>query len=202
MRKIIGALAISLTMATMPADAQGLSFGVMGGVTRSTLSFDKNLLSTNGRYGWFFGPAVKIKLPLFLALDAAALYDQREIKVNGDGVKVKQICIPVNARADYSLLSLLGVYAAIGPQFAFNVGSRQFNWTDSEAYESTFQLKKSAFSMNFGFGATVANKLEVGAAYNVELGNTSDIGVSTLTDKATYVDSKMHTWRIHATYYF
>ena len=202
MKKIIATLAILLGLTVMPASAQGLKFGVMGGFTRSSLSFDSEVLSTKGRYGWFFGPSVKINLPLFFAVDAAALYDQREVEINGDGVKVKQISIPINARMDYSLLGSVGVYAAIGPQFSFNVGSKDFSWTDKESYNSTFQLKKSAISMNFGFGAVIASKLEIGAAYNVELGNTSDISWSTVTDKSTYDNSKMNMWRVHATYYF
>ena len=203
MKKFFSALAMLAFMAVMPASAQGVKFGVQGGMTRSSLSFDENLFSTKGRYGWFVGPTIKVGLPLFFGVDAAALYDQRQVKINDENVKIQQISIPVNLRADFNLVSTLGVYAALGPQFSFNVGDSEFKWTDKSSYDSTFQLKKSAFSMNFGAGVMLLKQLEVGAAYNVEFGNTSDISWGMVTDKSTYKDdSKLKTWRIHATFYF
>lgn len=204
MKKFFSALAIMACMAVAPASAQGLSFGVQGGVTNSSLKLNKDILSTDNRYGWFIGPTLKVGLPLFFGADISALYDQREVKVNDENVKIKQISIPVNVRADFSLISTVGVYAALGPQFSFNVGDTEFTWTDKSSYENTFQLKKSAFSMNFGAGVLLFKKLEVGAAYNMELGSTSDISWGMITDKNTYKDddSKLRAWRIHATYYF
>ena len=203
MKKFFSVLAMLTFMAVMPASAQGLSFGVQGGITSSSLKFDKDLFSSGNRVGWFVGPTIKIGLPLFFGVDAAALYDQREVKINDENVKIKQVSIPVNLRADFSLISTVGVYAALGPQFSFNVGDTEFKWTDKNSYENTFQLKKSAFSMNFGAGVMLFKKLEVGAAYNMELGNTSDMSWGMVTNKDTYKDdSKLRAWRIHATYYF
>ena len=197
MKKFFSVLAMLTFMAVGPASAQGLSFGVQAGLTSSSLKFNEDVFSTDNRLGWFAGPTIKIGLPLFFGVDAAALYDQREVKINDEKVKIKQISIPVNLRADFSLVSTVGVYAALGPQFSFNVGDTEFKWTNTSSYESTFQLKKSAFSMNFGAGVLLFKKLEVGAAYNMELGNTSDISKNTYKD-----DSKLLAWRIHASYYF
>lgn len=203
MKKFFILLAMLPFMAAMPAGAQGLSFGVQAGMTGSELKFDKDVFSTDNRLGWFIGPTIKVGLPLFFAVDAAALYDQREVKISDETMKIKQVSIPVNLRADFNLISTVGVYAALGPQISFNVGDTEFKWTDKDSYENTFQLKKSAFSMNFGAGVLLFKKLEVGAAYNVEMGNTSDITWGTVTDKDTYKnDSKLRAWRLHATYYF
>lgn len=204
MKKFFSVLAMLTFMAVGPASAQGLSFGVQAGLTSSSLKFNEDVFSTDNRLGWFAGPTIKIGLPLFFGVDAAALYDQREVKINDEKVKIKQISIPVNLRADFSLVSTVGVYAALGPQFSFNVGDTEFKWTNTSSYESTFQLKKSAFSMNFGAGVLLFKKLEVGAAYNMELGNTNDISLRMVTDGSTYKkdDSKLRAWRIHASYYF
>ena len=203
MKKFMSALVMLAFIAVTPASAQSVLFGVQGGVTRSSLSFDKDIISTKGRYGWFVGPTIKVGLPLFFGIDAAALYDQRQVKINDENVKIQQISIPVNLRADFNLVSTFGIYAALGPQFSFNVGDSEFKLNDTSTYSSTFQLKKSAFSMNFGAGIMLLKQLEVGAAYNVELGNTSDISWGMVTDKSTYKDdSKLKSWRIHATIYF
>jgi len=203
MKRFFGALAMLAVMAAVPAGAQGLKFGVQGGISRSSLKFDREVFSTGERIGWFAGPTVKIGLPLFLGIDAAALYEQRQVKINDKNVKIKQVNIPVNLRADLNLVSTVGVYAALGPQLSFNVGDSEFKWTERNSYENTFKLKKSTFSMNFGAGLLFRKRLEVGAAYNMELGNTSDISWSMVTDKNTYKDdSKLRAWKIHATYYF
>lgn len=206
MKKIVSTvatLALMALMAAMPANAQKLSFGVKGGITRSTLKFDENIL-TKDRTGWFVGPTLKVKLPLVFGVDAAALYDQREVSINDEKMKIQQVSIPINLRADFSLTNIVGIYAALGPQVAFNVGDSEFKWTDSKSYENTFQLKKSMFSLNFGAGVMLFKQLEVGAAYNVEMGNTSDISWGMITDKSTYKDddSRLKTWRVHATIYF
>ncbi len=201
MKKFVGILSFLLCLAVVPAGAQGLHFGVKGGVTRAKLKFDEDSFFGKGHYGWFIGPSVKFNLPL-LGFDAAALYDQREVKIVGEQtMKIKQVCIPINARLNFDLVPGSGLYLAAGPQFAFNVGDSEFKWTNKESYQSTFQLKKSAFSINLGGGVFLTNHLEVGVAYNIELGNTGDITWSYLKDKENYDDSKVRTWRLQATVY-
>lgn len=206
MKQFFGTLAMLLCLVVVPADAQGLSFGVKGGVTRASLEFDKDNFFGKGHYGWFIGPSVKLNLPMMLGADGAVLYDQHEVKIAGDEgqtMKIKQICIPVNARLNFNLPTGAGFYLAAGPQVAFNVGDSEFKWSKKESYETTFQMKKSAFSLNFGAGVTLLSHLEVGFAYNLELGNTSDITMNFLTDRNTYKDdSKVNTWKLQATYYF
>lgn len=195
-----------LCLGVMPAGAQGIEFGVRGGTTRSTLSFDKDSFFGKGHYGWFIGPALKVGLPLGLGADGAVLYDQREVKIvgeEGQTMKIKQISIPVNARFNLALApgSGTGLYLAAGPQVAFNVGDSEFKWGKKESYENTFQLKKSVFSLNLGAGVTLAKFLEVGFAYNIEMGSTGDITWGKLTDKDSYDDTKVKTWKLQATIY-
>ncbi|MBR6189483.1 MAG: porin family protein [Prevotella sp.] len=208
MKKILGTLVMLLCLSVMPADAQGLSFGVKGGTTRSTLKFDKDNFFGKGHYGWFIGPSLKVGLPLGFGVDGAVLYDQREVKiVDEQTMKIKQISIPVNARFNLALAPATGtgLYLAAGPQVAFNVGDSEFKWTSKESYENTFQLKKSTFSINLGAGVYLLKMLELGFAYNIEMGNTGDITWSSLTDKSNYKSSdetKVKTWKLQATIYF
>lgn len=193
-----------LCLAVMPVGAQGIDFGVRGGTTRSTLKFEKDNFFGKGHYGWFIGPALRVNLPMMFSADGAVLFDQREVKiVDEQTMKIKQICIPVNARINIDLSpgTGTGIYLAAGPQVAFNVGDSEFKWTSKDSYENTFQLKKSVFSLNLGAGVSLLKQLEVGFAYNIEMGNTGDITWSKLTDKANYDDTKVKTWKLQATIY-
>lgn len=201
MKKFLGTLAVLLCLVVVPASSQ-IDFGVRGGTTRAKLKFDDEKFFGKGHYGWFIGPAIKVNLPL-IGVDAAALFDQREVKLfNEQVVKIKQVSIPVNARFNATIAPGTGIYLAAGPQFSFNVGDKEFHWKDRESYEKTFQLKKSMFSLNFGAGVFLAKHLEVGLAYNIELGDTGEITWSKLTDKNTYDDdTRARTWKLLATIY-
>lgn len=204
MKKFFITLTTLLCLAVMPAGAQGIDFGVRAGTTRASLSFDKEKFLSKGHYGWFIGPAVKVGLPMGFSADGAVLYDQREVKIVGEQtMKIKQISIPVNARFNLNLVPATGtgIYLAAGPQVAFNVGNSEFSWTSKDSYENTFQMKKSAFSLNFGAGVYLLKMLEVGFAYNIEMGSTGDITWGKLTNRESYDESKVKTWKLQATVY-
>ena len=85
------------------------------------------------------------------------------------------------------------------------MGDSEFKWTSKDSYENTFQLRKSTFSINLGAGVYLLKMLELGFAYNIEMGNTGDITWSSLTDKSNYKSSdetKVKTWKLQATIYF
>lgn len=206
MRKILTSLLVAalLTLAT-PALSQ-INLGIKGGIDNSSMKFDKSVFDTSNRYGWFIGPTLKVGIGP-VDVDLSALYDQKEVKINGKGVKMKSVVVPVNARLKAGLGSTAGVYVAAGPQFGFNVGDDSFSWTSKESYENTFQLKESTLSFNLGAGIYLSEKLELGFAYNIGLGKTADASVKgvydAVTAKDTYEDdSNAKGWTLSATYYF
>ena len=68
---------------------------------------------------------------------------------------------------------------------------------------NTFQLKKSAFSVNLGAGIYFSDHLEIGFAYNIALGSTADATWRKATDAAFHEDdTKPKSWHISAAYYF
>ena len=118
MKKIVS-LIVLLAAMTMTAQAQGVKFGVKGGVNLTKMTFSKEVYGSDNRAGFYVGPTLKISLPLSFGIDIAALYDQRSSKVdmidvkdapaNNEGVtqlsslntydiKQKSIQIPVNVR--------------------------------------------------------------------------------------------------------
>jgi opacity protein-like surface antigen len=200
MKRII-TLVLLVAAMTVSAQAQGIKFGLKGGLDIVNLSFDKNVFDTSNKLGWFIGPSLKVSLPVpGLGVDIAALYDQKKSEVNNETITQKSIIVPVNARFSFGVGSAASIYLAAGPQFGFNVGDDEFKWT-ANGVENTFQLKKSAFSLNFGAGVTLMKHLEIGFAYNLGLGKTADVTVKQASQDIKD-DTAPKSWQISAAYYF
>lgn len=201
MKRIITLVVLAVAMAAS-VQAQGIKFGVKGGLDIINMSFDQKVFDTSNKVGWFIGPSVKVALPIAgLGVDIAAFYDQKQSEVNNETIKQKSILVPVNARFNFGLGSTASIYLAAGPQVSFNVGDSEFNWKDKNDYNNTFQLKKSAFSINLGAGVSLLDHLEIGFAYNIGLGKTADATFKQATQDIKD-DTAPKSWQISAAYYF
>ena len=188
------------------ASAQ-IKFGLKGGVNVTDMSLSSNVFDASNRTGFFVGPTIKVQLPLVgLGIDASALYDQREAKIKVGNTTTKEtlrsqaINVPINLRYGWGLSSLANIFLFAGPQFGFNVGDKDQKITES----STWSVKNSNFSLNFGAGVTLLSHLQLTANYNVVCGKTSDAtiteGLEQLTNKE--VRSRANAWQIALAYYF
>ena len=202
MKKFIISLVVIAFTAVLPASAQGLQFGFKAGMNNTSMKFDTSVFDASNRFGWFIGPTVKFGLPVTgLGIDIAGLYDQKTTKVNGESIQQKYLLVPVNARLTLGIGDAAGLYVTAGPQFSFNIGDDvDFEWTHNDI-RNTFQLKKSAFSVNLGAGFFLSRHLEFGFVYNVGVSSTAeasfDEGVKAISD-----DTKPKSWQISATYFF
>lgn len=208
MKKILtlALLAICLLVAA-PADAQ-VKFGVKGGLNVTDMHLSSEVFDKSNQAGWYIGPTVKVSLPVTgLGVDIAALYDYRSAKVtdpSNEDIKIKQqsINVPVNLRYGIGLGSLASIIFHAGPQIGFNVGDKNFKWTDT----SNYALKKSNFSVNVGLGVSVAKHFEITGNYNIACGKTADATVlKTVQNVAgTSVKSKSRnsSWQVGLAYYF
>ena len=196
MKKIFTVLSVAaLLLVATPSQAQ-TSFGIKGGFNVTNMSLSSDVLNSSNRAGFFIGPTVKFTLPIVgLGVDVAALYDQREAKLEGVTIDQKSINIPINARYTFGLGDAAGLYLAAGPQFGINVGDENFKLLNAENY----QLKKTNFSINVGAGVTMLNHLEIGFNYNIALGKTGEFSWNNARDE---YDTRNNAWQIHAAYYF
>jgi opacity protein-like surface antigen len=196
-------LVVLLSAMTMAVQAQGIKFGVKGGLDIQNMKFNESVFNTENKLGWFVGPTLQVSLPIGgLGVDIAGLYDQKETKIGEQTIKQKSILVPLNARLKLGIGSTAGIYVAAGPQFAFNVGDDEFKW-NKDNVENTFQLKKSAFSVNLGAGIYFSSHLEIGFAYNIAMGSTADASWKAATDATFHKDdTKPKSWQISAAYYF
>ena len=99
MKKVLTLIVMAVAFA-MPSQAQ-TKFGIQAGLNLTNIS-DFSLDAAGienaiqSKAGFFVGPTVKFTLPIVgLGIDAAALYDQREAKTNGETLKSQSIQIPL-----------------------------------------------------------------------------------------------------------
>ena len=200
MKKIL--FVVALLAATMTVQAQGLKFGIKGGLNLTKMTFSKDVYSSDNQAGFYVGPTLKLSLPLGFCVDAAALYDQRSAKVESDNltgvqgagdekIKQKSIQIPINARYNIGLGSEAGIYLAVGPQFGFPVGDKVYNTKLGD-----YTLKSSNLSFNFGAGVYLLDHLEVGFSYNLAAGKSGDF------KDHSDIDTHNNAWQIGAAIYF
>ena len=200
MKKIL--FVVALLAATMTVQAQGLKFGIKGGLNLTKMTFSKDVYSSDNQAGFYLGPTLKLSLPLGFCVDAAALYDQRSAKVESDNltgvqgagdekIKQKSIQIPINARYNIGLGSEAGIYLAVGPQFGFPVGDKVYNTKLGD-----YTLKSSNLSFNFGAGVYLLDHLEVGFSYNLAAGKSGDF------KDHSDIDTHNNAWQIGAAIYF
>ena len=196
MKKIFGALMIAICIAmAMPAQAQ-IHFGVKGGLNLSKASFSnvsENFKKDNFT-GFFIGPMAEFNIPIVgLGVDAALLFAQRGIKVSegNEDYTVKQngIDIPVNLKYTIGLGSLAGIYLAAGPDFYFDfAGNKTIEGVKTDK-------KKAEVGINVGAGVKLLNHLQVGANYNIPLGDTAKF-------EGTDASYKTKTWQVSVAYIF
>lgn len=200
-------LVMIVTMTAANNASAQIKFGLKGGVNVTDMSLSSSVFDASNRTGFFVGPTIKVQLPLVgLGIDASALYDQREAKIKVGNTTTKEtlrsqaINVPINLRYGWGLSSLANIFLFAGPQFGFNVGDKDQKIDE----KSTWSVKNSNFSLNFGAGVTLLSHLQLTANYNVVCGKTSDAtiteGIEQLTNKE--VRSRANAWQIALAYYF
>lgn len=189
MKKAISLFILVLALGfTLPLQGQ-LRFGVKGGMNVSKISLSSSTFDAENRGGWFVGPMAELTIPILgLGIEAAGLYTQNKLRVEGSDATLKTVEVPVNLKWTLGLGSMLGVYIAAGPQFGFNLGERSTNF---------WQLKKNNTSLNIGAGVKLIRHLQLGVTYNFGL---SDIAVITNHDNT--IDVKQRSWQLSAAYIF
>jgi opacity protein-like surface antigen len=205
MKKIF-ALVVCLAAMTASVQAQGIKFGVKGGLNITKMSFSKDVFDSDNKAGFFIGPSIKLSLPAGFGADIAVLYDQRSADIDAsvnpstgysvggndqETIKQKSLQVPLNLRYNIGLSSMAGLYLAAGPQFGFPVADKVFDTKFGE-----YRLKDANLSINFGAGLTLMGHLEVGFTYNLAAGKSGEF------KNWDDVDTHNNAWQISAAYYF
>ena len=207
MKKVLTLIVMAVAFA-MPSQAQ-FKFGVQAGLNLTNISdFSLDAAGVENaiqnKAGFFVGPTVKFTLPIVgLGIDAAALYDQREGKIEAgntsETIKSQSIQVPINVRYGIGLGSMAEIFAFAGPQFGFNIGSKT---KDIYKDAAKWTLKSSNLSANIGIGATILGKLQLKANYNIALGKTGEVEIKDGAVWKTITGAKANAWQVSAAYFF
>ena len=191
---------------TASVQAQGIKFGVKGGLNITKMSFSKDVFDSDNKAGFFIGPSIKLSLPAGFGADIAVLYDQRSADIDAsvnpstgynvggndqETIKQKSLQVPLNLRYNIGLSSMAGLYLAAGPQFGFPVADKVFDTKFGE-----YRLKDANLSINFGAGLYLMDHLEIGFTYNLAAGKSGEF------KNWDDVDTHNNAWQISAAYYF
>lgn len=197
MKKIFTTLLVLVALMTVTTANAQVKFGLKGGLNVTNMSFSSDVIDKDNQTGFFVGPSLKFSIPVVgLGVDIAALYDQRDAKIEDEKISQKSINVPINLRYNFGFSSMAGIYVAAGPQFGFNIGDKNFKDLTST---SNYKLKDSNFSVNLGAGVTLVSHLEIGFTYNIAIGKTGEID---LGDATELVKTRNNAWQVSAAYYF
>ena len=208
MKKILTiAVLFAALMTAVPAKAE-VKFGVKGGLNLTSIRFDSSVADKSNQAGFFIGPTVKFTLPIVgLGIDASALYDQRDLKVDQTVFKQKSVVVQGSARYGVGIGDMLGIFLKAGPQFSFNVGDDFVHWLTTEEEYKQWSLQETMLSINLGAGVSFAKHFEADLRYNIPISKTSDFTWNELGDELwdqTWHHSKSRTnaWSVSVTYFF
>lgn len=206
MKKFFGLVAFVCLFAAMPASAQ-LNFGIKAGVNlseRPALNLNDLKSSLKGSTGWFAGPTAKFIFPVIgLGVEANVLYSQSNIEVEGQKIMNQSVDIPLYLRYEITIPVInkfFEPFVAIGPQFEWNIGNKQFTLENLKNTDySKYTLKESCISLNLGLGFILLDHYQLHGNYNLTLGKTAEI--SSL-DVSKVVELKNSKWQISLAYIF
>lgn len=179
-------LTIIFLIAALPTEAQ-IRLGVKGGYNLSKVSLSGNLLENlnkDNQEGFFAGITTEVNTGIGLGADIAVLYDQKRISTGYDTTeKLEYIDIPFNVKYAFGLGSFASVYIATGPQFAFNISGKNFDYYRfNDTYKHEFQLRNSEFSWNVGAGITLFRHMRIGYNYNIAIDQTANLKKLSIKD--------------------
>ena len=185
--------------------------GLRLGVNMSQASIKggiEDILQSETSPGVFIGPTLEFRIPLIgVGVDISALYNNKIINLvekNGKSLETatNYIEMPINVRWELSLAHIVGIYAATGPQVAWNLDNNIFGFFGDEDYK----LNKSTLSWNLGCGVKLGGHLGIGYNYNIAIGSTAKITSSNLVEGIEYAADhyriRNNTHQLHLTYYF
>lgn len=183
-----------------------LYFGLQGGVNLNRFSFSAGDFDTDNRTGWFVGPSMRFHLPMVgLGVDVSALYNQRDLRLEGEKVRLQNIDVPLNLRYSVGVSNAFNVFAAAGPQVSFNLGSKSIQFdSDYRDYLKSnvnWRICDAQFSINVG-GGFVISHVQLSVRYNIPIGKTNELTWDDAFKKTFHASEDTKSWQLSLAYYF
>lgn len=181
MKKILIPLFLCLVFVNTECFAQ-VEWGVKGGVSLTSMSFDGKGYSCDTDLNYYVGPVVKFALPIkCLDIEVGALYDYKSstistLNASGTGmlfynIEQKQLLIPANLRLGFSLFKdNLGFYLFAGPQLGIVLEGKDVKMEDGNWSHNNFNL-----GANFGVGTTLFKHLDLALSLSTDITKAGEV---------------------------
>lgn len=194
MKKLLLFVFVAVFSATVSAQSKMFTWGVEGGMNFNSLSFSSDLFESGNRLGFFVGPKLKVKVPLVgLGVDGAVLYSLNTTAVSNRTESLSFLEIPLNLRYSFSLVEVLSIYLATGPQFNYCMSSDD---TMRGLYGSNYSaVSRSTWGWNVGGGIELFKHLQIGVTYTIPISNSSSLEFKD-------VNFKQKTAKVRLAYFF
>ena len=189
MKKLLKLFLVILFFLPVNVLAQGLHFGLKGGVlgNKASVSGISSSIKEENLTGFQVGPMAQYQTGFYgITLDFSLLYVQRGVKLTNQStnrtadVRTQSIDIPIELKWEMGLSENFDLFLGVGPSFSFLIDKD--NWAREFTHISVDVLNKDLGSMgwrsseiglNLGGGIKIMRHLMLSCYYN--LGLTSSV---------------------------
>ena len=195
MKRVKYLLILGALLVVSMADAQ-VRFGAKAGLNIAKAEFNKDAFKSDNITGFLIGPTVEAMFGKGgLGIDLALLYSQKGFDSDNEKVKNSYLEVPVNLKFKLGM-PLVNPYFTVGPYLGFRVSGDK-RW--DVGVREDIKAKSFSAGLNFGLGAELFNKLQVGLNYG--WGLTDNYETFDGNDLDSYT-GKAHTWSVSAAFFF
>jgi hypothetical protein len=175
MKKTIFAVII-LTATALGIQAQGVGFGIKGGLNFA----DQNVkdISTSTITSYHVGAYLNLNITKSFGITPEVLFTAMGSKWEDAKVNMDYISIPVMIR----ILPIKQLSLEVGPQFSFLTSAKIEDVEDAEKY-----LKSNDFGLAFGVGVHLPLGLNIGGRYVLGFTNISDVSEDEIKNRTIQV---------------
>lgn len=189
MKRIVKLIMVIILLAPISTMAQGLHFGVKGGVlgNNARVRGISNKVEKGNLTGFQIGPMAHYETGFYgFAFDFSLLYVQRGIKLtNTDknksaSIRTQSVDIPIEIKWEMGLSENFDLFLGLGPSFSFYIDKD--SWAREFAHIAVDIINKDVSSMgwrstevgfNLGGGAKIAQHFMLSCYYNLGLTSSS-----------------------------
>lgn len=185
MRKTLSLIMVLFLVFAAESMAQGLHFGVKGGVlgNKASVGGIREQFKEENLTGFQIGPMLQYQTGFYgFAFDFSLLYAQRGVKLTNTynsrsaEIKAQSIDIPIELKWEMGISPVFDLFLGVGPSFSFLIDKD--NWGRELAHIAVDVLDKDLPSMswrstevglNLGGGVKLFNHLMLSCYYNIGL---------------------------------
>lgn len=195
--------------ASLPAVAGPFQIGPIVGANVNSIKLNSvaDNFSADNRCGFAVGAMAKFTVPIVnIGVDLSAMYEYRTAQMqqpdqSTSNLHYNYLAIPIHVRYDVPMPAISKIiYPTIftGPNLAFRLGKSVLN---------DFKANKYNIGWDFGIGITLAQHLQISAAYTLGINNNAFSYVNKIADtdintSGADIKGKTNGWTITAAYLF